>query len=102
MQEYSYNYGNRPCNSTSNRRSDFRANGVKWATGNDGVGNRPLHRKYASGRNHKSNSTMIKLCSWNVRGLNRPKKLPILEKIIENIVVTEISETDWRTTGHFF
>jgi len=44
---------------------------------------------------------MIKLCSWNVRGLNRPGKLPILEIIIKNIAVTGVSETHWKTTGHF-
>jgi len=44
---------------------------------------------------------MIKLCSWNVRGLNKPGKLPILENIIKNIAVTGVSETHWKTTDHF-
>jgi len=44
---------------------------------------------------------MIKLCNWNARGLNRPGKLQILENTIKNIAVTGISETHWKTTGHF-
>jgi len=101
---YYYNEGKRPYDPTGNRRRDSRVDCVKWATGYDGVGNRALHRKYASGRNqriHKYNPTMIKLCSWNVRGLNRQGKLPILEDTIKNIAVTGVSETYWKTTGHF-
>ncbi|KAL4112803.1 hypothetical protein QTP88_016532 [Uroleucon formosanum] len=98
------NEGKRPCDPTGNQHNDSRVDWVKWATGYDGVGNRALHRKYVSGRNqriHKYNPTMIKLCSWNVRGLNRPGKLPILEDTIKNIAVTGVSETHWKTTGHF-
>lgn len=92
MQEYYYNEGIRPCDPTGNQRSDSRVDCVKWATGYDGVGNRALHRKYASGRNqrnHKYNPTMIKLCNWNVRGLNRlyfgKKQMEIFSQRHKNI-----------------
>lgn len=63
---------NTPCEPIGNRRSDSRIDCVKWTTGYDRVGNRALRRKYASGRKVK-NPTMIKICSWSIRGLNNQK-----------------------------
>lgn len=44
---------------------------------------------------------MLKICSWNVRGLNRPGKLAIVENNVNNIAITGLSETHWKKIGHF-
>lgn len=87
------------CNPTSTRRSDPRIDCVKWTTGYCRVGNQALHRKYATGP--KPKATVLKLCTWNVRGLNTPGKLQALEHTLERIAITGVAETHWRTTGHF-
>jgi len=50
---------------------------------------------------HKHNPTMLKICSWNVRGLNRPGKLAIIENNVNNIAITGLSETHWKEIGNF-
>lgn len=66
---------------------------MEWVTG--------LYIKYASVQNHKYNLRMINKYSWNVKGLNRPGKLQILENTIENFTLISISEAHWKRTGHF-
>lgn len=44
---------------------------------------------------------MLKICSWNVRVLNRPEKLTIVENNVNNIAITGLSEPHWKEIGHF-
>lgn len=44
---------------------------------------------------------MMKLCTWNVRGLNAPGKMQLLERTIEKMAITGIAETHWKKSGHF-
>lgn len=101
MQVNNNNINDRPCDLIGNRRSNSRVYYVKWATGYDRVDYRGLHRKYATGRKHKYNPTMLKICSWNVRDLNRPRKLAIVENNVSDISITGLSETHWKESGHF-
>jgi exonuclease III len=75
---------------------------VKLVTGHGSVKHRALHGKYATGTTRKARPPIpIKLCTWNVRGLNKLGKLQIIEKEVQNISITWIAETHWKTNGHF-
>lgn len=88
-----------PCDLTGNQRCGTRITSVKWTTGHGAVDNRALHGKSSGGG--KSKSSMLKLCTWNVRGLNIVGKLQILETSLEKIGIAGIAETHWRRSGHF-
>lgn len=64
------------------------------------VGNQASHRKYATGKRHNQKSLMHKICTWNVHGLNKPGKLMIVEKAVEDFAITGISESHWRYSAH--
>lgn len=88
-----------PCDPIGDRRCDSRIVSVKWTTGYGGADGRALHRKYATGP--KPKSTMLKICTWNVRGLNMTGKLSTVEAALANIAITGLAETHWKVNGHF-
>lgn len=85
----------------SNRRSSTKTVSVKLATGCGVVDDQTLHRKYATGKLQKTKQTMHKICTWNVQGLNRVGKFAVVERVVEGISVTGLSETHWKYGGHF-
>lgn len=88
-----------PSDPTSNRRRSTRTACVKLATGCRRTENQVSCRNYATG----SNSKRLKLTigTWNVRGLNTPGKLQVVENALCGQAITGISETHWRSNGHF-
>ncbi|XP_071574332.1 craniofacial development protein 2-like [Temnothorax nylanderi] len=58
-----------------------------------------VYRKYATGT--KSRSNKLGIGTWNVQGLNKPGKLHVLEEELKRIAIMGISETHWKTSGHF-
>jgi hypothetical protein len=78
---------------------------VKLTTGHGGLTYQALHGKYETGTTRKARKKRppisIKLCTWNVRGLNKLGKLQTVKKEIQNISITGIVETNLKTNGHF-
>ncbi|CAB3252518.1 unnamed protein product [Arctia plantaginis] len=69
-----------PCEPTSDRRrAASGARGVKLATGHGRVGDQVLHGNSATGNPIKLRRLQT-IGTWNVRGLNQPEKLTILER----------------------
>ncbi|XP_077256524.1 uncharacterized protein LOC143894254 [Temnothorax americanus] len=58
-----------------------------------------VHRKYATDTKSRSNKLGIR--TWNVQGLNKPGKFHVLEEELKKIAIMGISETHWKTSGHF-
>lgn len=93
----------------SDPSSDRRQNGsgpagVKWVTGRAVVNDQALHGKWATDRadtDQLRNGRTIG--TWNVRGLLQPGKLHIIERELMrlNINICGLSETHWKSRGHF-
>lgn len=79
-----------PCDPISNWRYDSRVGSVKWITGHGVVNFQTLHGKYATGR--QSRSAMLRVCTWNVRGLDIGK-LQTFENRIGGLAITGVAET---------
>lgn len=80
--------------------------GVKYATGHVGVAHQALRGNYATGVAHRDKISARcphRIGTWNVRGLNQPGKLRIVEKEMERkkVHILGLSETKWRKSGHF-
>lgn len=92
-----------PCEPTSNRRRVASgARGVKLATGHVVVGDQASHGNSTTGNSIKLRRIQT-IGTWNVRGLNDPGKLTILEREVVRVGVNicGLSETHWKGSGHF-
>lgn len=93
----------KPCDPLSNRRrSASGTDGVKLATGHADVGDQASCGKRITGKSVKMRQIQ-KIGTWNVRGLLQTGKLTILEKEIARceLNICGLSETHWRSSGHF-
>jgi len=94
-----------PCDPAGDWHCGSRSICVKLTTGHGGMEYWALHGKYVTGTTRKARKKRppisIKLCTWNVRGLNKLGKLQIIKKEVQNISVTGTAETHWKTNGHF-
>lgn len=87
-----------PGDPVSNRRcSTSRVGSVKCATGHGKVDNWASHAKFATRKNQ------LRFATWNVRGLNQPGKLKVIQDELSRckIDLAAITETHWKGTGHF-
>lgn len=75
---------------------------VKLATGRGNVGNQASLGKNATGRKQIPLRKNIRIGTWNVRGLLDEGKLHILDYELQrcNSIVTGLSETHWKSSGH--
>ncbi|PZC84076.1 hypothetical protein B5X24_HaOG205798 [Helicoverpa armigera] len=93
----------RPCDPLSNRRRPASgADGGKLATGHTAVGDQATYGKHATGDLLKMRHIQ-KIGTWNVRGLLQPGKLKILEQELTRcgLNICGLSETHWKSNGHF-
>ncbi|CAG4964895.1 unnamed protein product [Colias eurytheme] len=79
--------------------------GVKYATGHAFVTRQAPHGNSATDEMNTRKSLRVphRTGTWNVRGLNQPGKLQIVENEMErkNVQLLGISETHWNGQGHF-
>ncbi|CAG4977923.1 unnamed protein product [Colias eurytheme] len=79
--------------------------GVKYATGHAFVTRQAPHGNSATDEMNTRKSLRVphRFGTWNVRGLNQPGKLQIVENEMErkNVQLLGISETHWNGQGHF-
>ncbi|KAL3269879.1 hypothetical protein HHI36_008936 [Cryptolaemus montrouzieri] len=81
-----------PCDPPSTRRCSSKTVSVKLVTCHRDVDDKALHGKYRAGwKIH-----MLKICTWNVGGLNKTGKLHVLEQTLKNVNIAGVSETHWR------
>ncbi|KAL0860793.1 hypothetical protein ABMA27_009337 [Loxostege sticticalis] len=91
-----------PCEPISDRRcAASGARSVKLVTGHGGVGDQALHENSTTGNSIKVRNLQT-IGTWNVRGLNHPGKLTILEREIDRVGVNicGLSEIHWKGSGH--
>ncbi|KAL0901105.1 hypothetical protein ABMA27_006427 [Loxostege sticticalis] len=91
-----------PCEPISDRRcAASGARSVKLVTGHGGVGDQALHGNSTTGNSIKLRNLQT-IGTWNVRGLNHPGKLTILEREIDRVGVNicGLSEIHWKGSGH--
>lgn len=93
------------CDPSSDRRPKLSGNrGVKLVTGHGGAGDQAPHGNYATGRRTTKLQLRndIRIGTWNVRGLIDEGKLHVLDHELErcNTVITGLSETHWKESGH--
>ena len=89
-----------PGDPVGNRRfSTSRVESVKLTTGHGTVDIWASHAKLATRKKQQK----LRLAGWNVRGLNQPGKLQIVQDELKRckIDVAAISETHWPDRGHF-
>lgn len=87
-----------PCNPVSTRRcSTPRVDSVKSVTGHEKADNWASRAKFTTRKN------ILRLATWNVRGLNQQGKLQIVQEELNrcSIDVACISEVHWQGQGHF-
>lgn len=92
------------CDPADARRRPPGQGGVKFDTGHASVIHQAAHGNSVSGDINTINSRRPhRIGTWNIRGLNQPGKLQIIESEMRRkaIQLLEPSETHWKGQGHF-